>query len=220
MYKTTALIPFNMVLDVEVGLIRLIKYDYSQNEIFDQAILSNEDNIFFKDILSKRMNRNPLTAIATDKYIDNLTLLDDLYNQFMKEKYDEILELSPPTSLFDMLNLSVSFKADGIACTIWCKYTKEKDVYKSRLGSRCNSFIIEPSMSNIDLSPYGSIYINDYRDALFFSNLKGKNIFVSDYRYNFEDDTKKILLNDVSDEIKNANSIRTINIHKIPIISG
>ena len=70
MYKTTALIPFNMVLDVEVGLIRLIKYDYSQNEIFDQAILSNEDNIFFKDILSKRMNRNPLTAIATDKYID------------------------------------------------------------------------------------------------------------------------------------------------------
>lgn len=220
MYNTTALIPFDMVLDLQVGLIRLIKYGYSNNTVFDQTILSNDNNIFFKDILSKRKNQNPLTVIASDKYKDDIGTLDSLYNQFMEREYKEILELSPPTSLFDMINLSVLYKSNGITCTIWCKSEIEREEYSSRLGSKAKLFLIESDISKIDLSSYGSIYINNYKDALFFSNLKGKNLFVSDYRYNFEDDDKKILLKDISDQIKNANNIKTINIHKIPIISG
>lgn len=220
MYKTTALIPFDMVLDVEVGLIRLIKYEYSNNKVFDQVILSNDNNIFFKDILSKRKNKNPLTVIATDEYKNNLSLLDELYTQFMEREYKEILELSPPTSLFDMINISMVYRSSGISCSIWCKSILEHKEYTSRLGARCRSIIDEPLAKNIELAVFGNIYIHDYPDILNFLNLKGKNIFVSNYRYNFEDDEKKILLQDVSDKIKNANTIKTINIHKIPDIVG
>lgn len=220
MYKTTALIPFDMVLDVEVGLIRLIKYEYSNNKVFDQVILSNDNNIFFKDILSKRKNKNPLTVIATDEYKNNLSLLDELYAQFMEREYKEILELSPPTSLFDMINISMVYRSSGISCSIWCKSILEHKEYTSRLGARCRSIIDEPLAKNIELAVFGNIYIHDYPDILNFLNLKGKNIFVSNYRYNFEDDEKKILLQDVSDKIKNANTIKTINIHKIPDIVG
>lgn len=220
MYKTTALIPFDMVLDVEVGLIRLIKYEYSNNKVFDQVILSNDNNIFFKDILSKRKSKNPLTVIATDEYKNNLSLLDELYTQFMEREYKEILELSPPTSLFDMINISMVYRSSGISCSIWCKSILEHKEYTSRLGARCRSIIDEPLAKNIELAVFGNIYIHDYPDILNFLNLKGKNIFVSNYRYNFEDDEKKILLQDVSDKIKNANTIKTINIHKIPDIVG
>src|SRR5699024_461728 len=83
---------------------------------------------FMKYIMVTRKNKNPLNSIMKPDYIKNA---DSLYNQFMEEKYDDILKLSVTTGIYDIICRSKGVN-DVLKFTVLCKSQKEVDDIKGR----------------------------------------------------------------------------------------
>ena len=116
------LLAFNTIVDTNVGLIRLIAMQYRDPSIFNLDYLNK--SITIKKLVQDLYNReykNPLTICSNIKHSE----LDELYNDFMKNKYKEIIHLSLFTELFNMI--SIWKKYGGIPTTILCSSQDEID---------------------------------------------------------------------------------------------
>ena len=81
-----SIIPFDMVIDPEMGLMKLIEFEY-RNKIFNLEALGIDE--LTKLYLKQRIYKNPLSIIIKD---DKITIdeMNDMYNQFMEKRYDDI----------------------------------------------------------------------------------------------------------------------------------
>ena len=80
MYTTDVLVPFNLIVDTDMGLIKLLEFDYSNTEYFHEGILNTEEENQ-QYLLNTRNNRNPLSIVFKK---DDPELMDDLYKQFIE----------------------------------------------------------------------------------------------------------------------------------------
>ena len=92
-YTIDSFIPFDMVIDTEMGLMKLIEFEYNNN-FFYNHLLGNDE--YVKLLLRDREKRNPLSIIAKNGTSEEE--LDDMYRQFMETRYNDILRLSPNTN--------------------------------------------------------------------------------------------------------------------------
>ena len=88
--RSEILIDFNCYIDTEVGLIRLIREKYLDEKVFNVDLLRSNLRIIIK-MLMERKEVNPLYLFA-NKDISRKDL-DDYYQQFMDEEYDNILSI-------------------------------------------------------------------------------------------------------------------------------
>ena len=79
MYIIKVLMPFNVLIDTDMGLWNLIQFDYRNDIFFLKGMLDMSD-AHKKYFMITRDNRNPLMTILSEP---DETLANDFYSQFM-----------------------------------------------------------------------------------------------------------------------------------------
>ena len=84
------LVPFNCIVDTDVGLIQLIKTEYRSPDIFNIGLLDSFiNNRGIIKLLYHRKTKNPLLPFMNDQ--EDVATADDLYKQFMEKEYRNII---------------------------------------------------------------------------------------------------------------------------------
>lgn len=173
-----SIIPFNMIFDTEMGLMKLIEFHYTKSDIFNYDVLGKDD--LTKLYLIQRDNWNPL-SILCDESVSQEDM-DDMYKQFMQREYSKILLYSPNTALYDMLNLV--YRNEQIKITVVCNTEEELDLFNKR---HCKAYrTIIGSMFNDDLLLENSNLYVKYIKDLFEQpkSFEHKSLYIGDYEFN------------------------------------
>ena len=176
-FTIEALVPFNMIIDTDVGLLKLVEYEYHSN-FFYSNLLGNFD--YLKYMLANRNKRNPLSVIAKEDTSDEE--LDDLYNQFINERYESILKLSSNSPLMKMIKLCE--KDPCIHYTVVFQNELEEKVFYERGYKPFSSFIGDFTDKKI-LNNYNSLFVK-YIDDLDQKDIKEKGIYIANLKFNKE----------------------------------
>ena len=88
MYIINALVPFNVLVDTDMGILKLIEYEYHNEDFFLPGIL-NTSEINQRYFLATRNISNVVEALLS---VEDTELAEDLYNQFMEKEYDQTVK--------------------------------------------------------------------------------------------------------------------------------
>lgn len=176
-------IPFNMIIDTDFGIIRLMEEvqnidKYSVNKL--------------KSFLLKRENENPIPEYSKLRGID---VSEYAYELILERYYNKVLPLSMVTDMISFIintyKLGLSSEVDIL---IGCDLESEMEFLKSITSSLKYPFEMELNM-NVNLNDFDCIftkYLDDaYMDYL-LDNVKisGKRLYVADYSFNTLYDTE------------------------------
>lgn len=168
------------MVDTDFGLVRLINESYRDTSVFDVDKLSL-DNGKLIELLVNREDENPLFSIVKDS--KNKNKVNTLYNEFMDEQYQNILDRSPVTGVGRLAYLFS--KMDYIHVTIWCESQLQYDhlnkIYSGKdFLQKCNVIVD----NSVDCKPYDPIYFKYSSTISRLKNIVGKNIYIAGYRFN------------------------------------
>ncbi len=201
-YGISLLVEFDSIIDIDLGLLYLMKNEYNPDFLKPGILISNDENFFKCELLTRKFF-NPLSVILKDEYSGDI---DKLYSEILESEYDKILKYSKPNSMFTMVYNYIKLQSDIIDVTILCKNEEEKQLIKSILsGVR----VIISKKEDIKLQPYDTMFVKDYCDILRYRNLKQKNIYILRYNFNLEPSFKKedIPLVAISTQVGDINKI-------------
>ena len=178
------LIPFNCIVDTDLGLMSLISKYYLDNTFFDIEFFKKNNNIRkMVKSLYMREEENPLLLCMINKDKD---IADEYYKEFMEKKYDDILNLSVTTELYSLITI---FKTFGdIRSTIICKDKREKDLLSKLVNSSTLQCIMPKDIIET-ISMYEQFYfksVDDYYLSILADSIKSKNIYFANYKFNFD----------------------------------
>ena len=178
MYIINVLVPFDVIIDIDMGLLKLIEYDYHNEDFFLKGIL-NTTETNQKYFLMSRSIVNVVEALLT---VEDKELADDLYRQFIEKEYDQILKLSCNTSICDLTLLLRSNMNQVVRMTIMCNNEQERDLIQKRKISCFDTIISSPEKINLD--KYGTLFVKNVYDLDKYRNVEGKSIYVPSYGFN------------------------------------
>lgn len=183
MYILDPLFEFQCLCDTDIGLYRLIKDSYYDRSIFDNDLFDSNDTRFIKTVLLTREYFNPLFIFCKPGKLSEQNM-NDLYEQFLDEEYDKILELSEPTALMTVASTSNALNK-MVNVTVLCNDEREVDwIAKYNYKLKC----IISDYKGFNLNKYDTIYIKDiYMLTSFDQNsIKNKNIIIPRFVFNLE----------------------------------
>jgi hypothetical protein len=187
--KFTPLISFDTILDLDAGLIELIRREYADPDVFDIELLKLPDSVLVSN-LYYRPYKNPLYTIRNRNMKlnnDNIKLLDDYYLEFMKERYDDILQYAIRT---DMDELIVKFdKAKDI--TVYIMVNTEREAKQIQTIDELSKIPIVYLSTVDDSNTYNQIYLkylSDYRKLP--SDIKNTTFYFSDCGVNLDNENR------------------------------
>lgn len=186
MYTIDALIPFECIVDIDMGLIKLLKFEYRNPEYFFKGILDGPDDCIEYELVNRK-NRNPLSIPTNMSKVDDETI-GAWYQQFIEKEYTKIMELSTSTSLADLVKLS-SFNTDKVLrTTILCSNDEEANIVRKR--SYGETTIVVDTNDTFDMTKYDAVYLKDVYDIEQYTGVIGKTIYVANYAFNMLDNTE------------------------------
>ena len=202
------LIPFNMIADTDMGLLKLIKQKYMDPEVFIEDLLGCQD-IILRSYIRDSASDNPLVT-----FIENEEEASDYYDQFMENKYDEIATLSPITTIKEVIDRFIESKS--IQVSILCMEEIEVDIISKLFDDKVN-IIYEPILTDIDLTIYDTLFVRDYKFVLMYNidQIEGKNIYIANMMRNvtITPDGKIIPSIDVSTIIADTSIVHIIDLY-------
>lgn len=204
------LIPFDMIIDTDVGILKLAKERYIDSSIYYYGILQLSIDILAY-MLTKRKEVNPL-SIAKKSGIGN-SVIDQNYKEMIESDYDKIVSLSVTTDLFDAMRYFIS--SDIIIPTILCKNDIEADMLsKIKFEKKIAVEVCPPEHLS---AKYDPIYIKDISKINRYSHLlDGKNIYIANYGFNFVEVEDNLVLPDDALEIISGKALpKIVSIYKI-----
>lgn len=208
-YTIDSSIPFNMIIDIEMGLLRLIRFEY-RNNFFLYKSIENEE--MAKLLLSERTNRNPLSVITRDDISQEE--LDELYKQFMEQRYDKILSLSPNTELFHLLQMSDN---EAVRFTVVFDNKEQEKIFDLRKGNTFHRYFGNTfDEENIKMNK--NLFIKDVHELSNCTNIiRGKNIYFADYGFNKTIVDDDIIINFQNNDYERfcENTFQFIEMYKI-----
>lgn len=176
----------DILVDKDIGLIKLISKkftkcdDYFYKDIIN--IIVKKENCG-KYMLYQRKEYNPLTVISKENVSDNI--LDSLYGEFMEKCYDEIIDLSIPSDLMEMVVQS-GYTHGVIRSTVLCSSKHEEEAIQTFFSSiNVTINTIVSSIDEIDVDDFDAICIKNYIDLYRFKPFHGKTVIVSSGEYNY-----------------------------------
>lgn len=205
----TPIIPFDLLIDIDVGIIRMINDKYHNEEVFYKGIMEApiKQLIYF---LYNRENKNPLSILCD---LDN-KIIDTYYNQFIDSEYEFIVKYSIPTNLLDLWKLYST--SEAIRPYVLCKNDIQKYYINKLIKNYSTIKIIEGDIKDIDPSIYDPIYFKYYEDTIKLMNkLKANNIYIANYKFNFSDYENRILNKDISEVILFRNQATITDVYRI-----
>lgn len=211
MTTINALVPFNLLVDTDMGLLKLIQFEYHNDLFFYKGLLDTTlQNQQF--LLNTRKDPNPLRCLLQEDVKDEA---DNLYNQFMEREYDKILRLSTNTSI---ANLAVLLKVTAdqiIRLTVLCSCEEEEKLLSDRSISTHRVIIDKPE--NISLKDHNTIYLKNIQDIYKYRNVYKKSIYVANYGFNItmvEDYPDPLLPEDIIREFGIFNEFTVFSIYQ------
>ena len=182
MANLKVLILFDTLVDTDYGLFKVFKKEYSKNEYVNKLLINsiNDTNIF--DFLNSRKEENILNILLKDIYRNSS---NKIYNEIMTTNYIKVLEESSVTNINTLMN---NYIASGLVdITILCKNKIEEQTVKSKIKNI--NTITSNDFSMIDISEFGSVFVKNIKDLIQFKKyLDGKQVYLSNYPFNFEID--------------------------------
>lgn len=211
--NNTPLVSFDCIIDTDFGLLNLIDSNYLDSSIFDIDFFNNHHKIKeLVKVLYEREERNPLSICVKDKSdID----IDMLYQQFIDEKYTDILKRSMVTEIY---NLIEQFKLSGeVKPTIICRKQEEIDCLKELpLFSKQFPIILLDEIE--DISYYKQFffrYIDDDYIKKLSSEINNKTVYVINQKFNCIVGEGLLPTKSTRILFDNRNSIHTIDMYNI-----
>lgn len=183
------LITFDSIIDTDVGLIILIAKKYRNPNIFNLELL---DSMTVKDlagVLYARPIENPI-SICTNVALPEI---DELYQDFMDNYYQDVLEYSITTELIN--TIEIWEKYGGIHTTILCKTQSEIDLLDQYYElKKCDKILLENAKKANILNTFPQYYFkhteDDYIREVSNTPLVAKTIYIPRYQFNFDIDDK------------------------------
>ena len=216
MKKLEVLVPFDVLCDVDFGLIKMVLYEYSKKGFNTMYLKLHDDTL--KYMLMTREQYNPLHVIKNREFEDNV--YDDLYSQFINEAYDRILLYTPQSSIFNMINTvyNTNFKRD-ISFTVWCNNITQKQLI-DKLNGYLHRFnvICAEKLEQIDFCDYDVIYVKYLQECIpIKDNLIGKNLYVLNYSFNVDrlEDGQEIIKMEYGEVLLGICVLKIINMYNI-----
>lgn len=188
MYNLDILIPFDLVVDLDMGLLKLVRFEYNNNDYFYKGILQGMDDCLRYSLMT-REDPNPLSIAATNP--DDHETLDEFYKQFMEREYTKIMNLSQDTAISDLTKVSGMTSASDriVRITIMCRSEEEKKLINLR---KMNPFrIIVSSPEKIDLSQYKALFVKNVYDLDMYRNVEALNLYIANYGFNLVKDPSR-----------------------------
>lgn len=181
-------IPFNMILDTDVGVIRLVEKlhnlsEYPINKL--KAFLLNREDI------------NPVPEYAK---LREVNIPDYVYETIITKGYPSVLKLSKVTDiLVFVMNTYKLGLSNEMQITIGCDTQDEVDCLTRKLSKL--DYTLDIRLNNeLKLDDYDYImskYINEYYVDNLINNkkLRGKRLYISDHKFNvmIDEDGNKII---------------------------
>lgn len=199
--KMVPLISFHSIVDIDVGLIRLIQNEYLNPSVFDISFFNRSLLEIIKD-LYKRKEENPLYLFAKNR----TERIDEYYSDFLKEEMNNILDLSVSTDMENLLHL---FKdSSEIIPTILCYDKYQFDILEKTDSLKEYDKILISDLGEKEKYSYTQYYFNIIEEAELFLNAKNKTFYFSSCGRN---------LNENNDDIKESDVIKTLvtNVNQI-----
>lgn len=197
-YGNKVLFTFDSVINTELGILKLIKKEYNNPDIMDKNIIKNTD-LFFRLLLLSEFETNPINLVIKK---DKSDLSDHILLSFMKNKYNEVLQLSEKTGIYTLV-INYMRAADGVIQVIILCKNEQEEQYIKQLNSDISCMVED--IEKINIKSFDSIFVKNINDLLLFKNLEGKNLFILNYRNNFEKDDSTKLCIDVFKDVASNN---------------
>ena len=213
MYIIKVLMPFDVLIDTDVGLWNLISTDY-RNDVFFLPGMLNMTESHKKYFMVVRDTRNPLMTILSEPSEE---LADDFYNQFMEKEYSNILKVSPNTDVCRVLDVMKKSNSSIIRITVLCDNEEQKQEVLDR--HLMHDSIIIGKRSTLSLSDYGTIFVKDINDLDKFRHIEGKSIYVANYGFNIlmdPDHVNPVIPLDVLAKYSKDNEFFIYSVYNIP----
>lgn len=229
MYVIKSIIPFSMLVDTDMGLIKYIQFTCQGDNKYYPGIMNMTGPEYTETLQYTLIHRhffNPLSAIVKSEKM--LTCRpDDMLKLFFSNDYEEILKLSTPTALMDVVCKSL-FVSDTLQFNIICDSELEKKELIRRFEKHFNTTkfpakITVTKKNLIDTENYGNIYVKDVNELLQYKQpLEGKNILIGNYDFNKEfntedDEYMNLPIMDVVQKYMSNNKISFIDIYPMSI---
>jgi len=167
-----------MIFNTDLALVKLLCKYYNNPRIINTRLLHLRSQYMLSELIN-RNNINPLTLFLKDEYYNNA---DELYNQFMTEKYDEVLKYSEDfrTLFSEVLKFLSEF--EEFTPIVICKDDKQKkliDTWKESINISSIIFNKGDKLPNFDI-----IILRTYNEVNITGWFEGKNFYLSNERYN------------------------------------
>lgn len=212
MHSSNVLISFDMIYDSDLALLTLIREKYLDEEEFKFDMITQPKSIL-KYILKYRDRENPLYS-----FVQNKEDAENYYIKFLEEKYDEILNYTEPTAIFELVSMFIGSRGMILPTILYTDEREEQLISKFDKYGRIGKILVDDWKKDIDLNMYDTIYLRDYRDVLMFDQDKftGKNLYISSNFYNMTlDIDNKIVPNiDITALCMDYNEINIIDLYK------
>lgn len=224
-YFLDILIPFDLLVDTDIGAVRLVTEKYNDHRYFDTSRLSNTDEGIYKFLFTYRLRQNPLFLITrVDLKLGQENIIDDIYKELMEKEYVEVLRHSFTTSLYSIFLAGTYSDQNPFRITVICK--NELDVqYLKEIKFKCSTVICKDSSeyTNIEIDKYKYIYVKYIENALDFRYMDKKVIYVANYRFNKEfaydkenNQDIEVLKPNIVIDIMSDNIIKIIDVYPTP----
>lgn len=188
--KQNILISINSLIDIDVGLMYLIKEQYLDPTVFSQEIFETYSIVDFIKKTYFRTEMNPLYDVAV---IEDWKLLDDYYMEFNKEMYNDIYDRSTYTDVISMIYMFIDAGEFDVSILYYRDYSKEqleKDIEEDKLPKEVK-LVDAKTLTGRELDKYDEIYLRSVYelDRLPIDNFTyPKSFYISSFRTNFDAD--------------------------------
>lgn len=184
-------IPFNMIVDTDVGVLRLVERihklpEYSVNKM--------------KSFLIKRENEDPIPEFSNLRKINSS---DGLYGIMLESRYQGVLNASGMTDILSfVINTYKLGLSNEMQITIGCNRKMEIEYLKSKLSSLNYSIDMQLN-KDIKLNDFDYIFTKVldqyYVDYLENNKIQGKRLYVADYRFNtlIDEESQSVIIDPI-----------------------
>lgn len=221
------LVPFEILVDTDIGVIKVMRDMFREDPRFDFTRLLIGDGYMDDDtlkfLLSYRLNKNPLYLI-TDEHRMTKKDIDAKYTEILNKYYPQVLGLSDNTLIYRMFDASKIHDASPVKITVLCRNEMQIKHLHS-LKFKCDTILIndDKDLASIDLNRYQYIYVKDLESLMDFGVIDSKTIYVANYRFNMkfaEDEETGVSISVLNPEfiidIINDNIIKIVDIYPKP----
>lgn len=222
-YYMDILIPFDLLVDIDIGIVRTATIKYSDYEYFDFSRLEDINIQDYKFLFEYRTYRNPLFMITDiDIPEEERETVDNMYKKIIEEDYVDILNRAELTAIHTIIAAGMYSEGGPFRINVICRNDLEVS-YTNSLSFKSNIIMCKDKLDicDIDIKNYKYIFIKDIEDLEYYGILKEKVLFIANYRFNkvyMETEMgeeyviePKFIFNLISDNI-----IKTIDVYPLP----